>query len=71
MSKQHAMAAMRFGDDEAMMRLIDERSGLLEVKLMALAAICCLHHSVATFFHRERCETIFVLILVFTSDQKL
>ena len=62
---------MRFGDDEAMMRLIDERSGLLEVKLMALAAICCLHHICETFLHQERCETIFVLILVFTSDQKL
>ena len=63
--------AMRHGDDEAMMRETDEKSGLLEVKLMALPAFCCLHHNFVTFLHRERFETFFVLLLVFTSDPKL
>ena len=52
---------MRFGDDEMMMSSNDEESDLLEVKLMPLAAFCCLHHPVVSFLHRERCETMFVL----------
>ena len=64
--------AMRHGDDEEMtIGKIDEKSGLLRVKLMALAAFCCLHHNFVTFLHRERFETFFVLLLVFTSDPKL
>ena len=51
--------AMRFIDDEAMMREVDEKNVLLKVKLMALAAFCCLHHIFETFLHRERCETMF------------
>mgnify|MGYP001204753890 CR=1 FL=1 len=56
---QKNVIAMRFGDDEAMIMSNDEKSGLLEVKLMPLAAFCCLHHIFATFLHRERCETMF------------
>ena len=48
---------MHFGDDEVMLSGNDECSGLLEVKLMALAAFSCLHHIFATFLHRETCET--------------
>ena len=44
-------------------------SGLLKVKLMDLAAFCCLHHSVATFLHRERCEIMIASLLVFTSEK--
>ena len=57
---------MRFGDDEAMIMSNDEKSGLLKVKLMALAAFCCLHRICETFLHRERRETNFALLLVFT-----
>ena len=57
---------MRFGDDEAMMRLIDDRNGWLEVKLMPLAAFSCLHHIFGIFLHRERREAILTILLIST-----
>ena len=64
---QKNVIAMRFGDDEAMIMSNDEKSGLLEVKLMPLTAFCCLQHIFATFLHREPCETILTILLVITS----
>ena len=63
---QKNVIAMRFGDDEAMIMSNDEKSGLLKVKLMALAAFCCLHRICETFLHRERREAILTILLIST-----